>query len=98
MTESLFDFLYSWEVYTPVSKRKYGYYVLPVLYNDNFVARFEAAPISKNKCFEIKNWWWEKEVLADEKMINVIMKEMKRFADFHNVELSSKNQKQLEVR
>ncbi len=98
MTESLFDFSYSWEVYTPASKRKYGYYILPVLYNDNFVARFEAAPISKNKCFEIKNWWWEKEVLTDEKMINVIMKEMKKFADFHNVELSSKNQKLLEVK
>lgn len=98
MTESIFDFSYSWEVYTPVSKRKYGYYVLPVLYNDSFVARFEAVPVSKNKCFEIKNWWWEKGVLTDEKIINAIMEEMKRFADLHNVALSSKNQKQLEVR
>jgi len=98
MTESIFDFSYSWEVYTPVSKRKYGYYVLPVLYNDSFVARFEAVPVSKDKCFEIKNWWWEKGVLTDEKIINAIMEEMKRFADLHNITLSSKNQKQLEVR
>lgn len=98
MTESIFDFSYSWEVYTPVSKRKYGYYVLPVLYNDSFVARFEAVPVSKGKCFEIKNWWWEKGVLTDEKIINAIIEEMKRFADLHNVTLSSKNQKQLEVR
>lgn len=98
MTESIFDFSYSWEVYTPVSKRKYGYYVLPVLYNDSFVARFEAVPVSKGKCFEIKNWWWEKGVLTDEKITNAIMEEMERFADLHNVTLSSKNQKQLEVR
>ena len=98
MTESIFDFSYSWEVYTPVSKRKYGYYVLPVLYNDSFVARFEAVPVSKGKCFEIKNWWWEKGVLTDEKITNTIMEEMERFADLHNVTLSSKNQKQLEVR
>ena len=98
MTESIFDFSYSWEVYTPVSKRKYGYYVLPVLYNDSFVARFEAVPVSKGKCFEIKNWWWEKGVLTDEKITNTIMEEMERFADLHNVALSSKNQKQLEVR
>ena len=68
MTESIFDFSYSWEVYTPVSKRKYGY------------------------------WWWEKGVLTDEKITNTIMEEMERFADLHNVTLSSKNQKQLEVR
>ena len=98
MTESIFDFSYSWEVYTPVSKRKYGYYVLPVLYNDSFVARFEAVPVSRGKCFEIKNWWWEKGVLTDEKITNTIMEEMERFADLHNVTLSSKNQKQLEVR
>ena len=98
MTESIFDFSYSWEVYTPVSKRKYGYYVLPVLYNDSFVARFEAVPVSKGKCFEIKIWWWEYGVLTDEKITNTIMEEMERFADLHNVTLSSKNQKQLEVR
>lgn len=50
------------------------------------------------KCFEIKNWWWEKGVLTDEKIINAIMEEAKRFADMHNATLSSKNQKQLEVR
>ncbi len=97
MTENLFDFSYSWEVYISVSKWKYGYYVLPVLYNDKFVARFEAVPLGKNKSFKIVNWWWEKDISVDEKMVNTIMEEMKRFADFHNVELSSKNKKYLEV-
>jgi len=39
--EQLWDFEYAWEVYKPVSKRRWGYYVLPVLYRDRFVARFD---------------------------------------------------------
>jgi len=40
-TERLWGFEYSWEVYKPAEKRKFGYYVLPVLYEDRFVGRFD---------------------------------------------------------
>jgi hypothetical protein len=55
----LFDFHYRWEVYTPQPKRKYGYYVLPVLYGDRFVARAEPSFDRKNRVLTVKNWWWE---------------------------------------
>ncbi len=59
MVSRVFDFDYRWEVYTPVVKRKYGYYVLPVLYGNQLVARFEPEIYRKGDTFTIKSWWWE---------------------------------------
>lgn len=91
MLEAMFNFTYRWEVYTPVAKRKYGYYVLPVLYNDQFVARFEAEPINKAKEFIVKNWWWEPEIKPDDDMKEAIVKEMARFSGFLGVQNSKDN-------
>lgn len=91
MVERLFDFAYRWEVYTPVDKRKYGYYVLPVIYNHNFVARFEPEPVSRAGCFCIKNWWWESNVSPNERMYAAIMKEMNRFSEYLGVACAREN-------
>ncbi len=37
----LWDFDYKWEVYVPAPKRRWGYYVLPMLYGDRFAGRIE---------------------------------------------------------
>lgn len=91
MLEMLFDFTYRWEVYTPAAKRAFGYYVLPVLYNGQFIARFEAEPVHQAGEFVVKNWWWEPGIEQDDGMIEVIEKEMTRFAEFLQVENSKKN-------
>ena len=91
MLEMIFDFTYRWEVYTPVSKRKFGYYVLPVLYNGQFVARFEAETIRQAGEFVIKNWWWEPEIEPTGEMIEIIAKEMMRFAEFLQTNNSPNN-------
>jgi hypothetical protein len=41
LLRSLFGFDYTWEVYTPESKRRYGHYVLPILFGDRLVGRIE---------------------------------------------------------
>lgn len=59
LVKELFGFEYRWEVYKPAAERDYGYYVLPVLYGDRFIARFEPGRDKKDKALVIKNWWWE---------------------------------------
>lgn len=55
MVKLVFDFEYSWEVYIPPNKRKYGYYVLPILYKNKLVGRVE--PKWENKEVVFKNIW-----------------------------------------
>jgi len=65
----LFDFDYTWEVYKPAAQRKYGHYVLPVLYGDRFVARVEPIFDRKARVLTIVNWWWEAGVAPDEALV-----------------------------
>jgi uncharacterized protein YcaQ len=57
--QELFGFEYRWEVYKPAAERRWGYYVLPVLYGDRFVARFEPGRDHREQALTIANWWWE---------------------------------------
>ncbi|MCL6602930.1 MAG: winged helix DNA-binding domain-containing protein [Paenibacillus sp.] len=59
LIKQLFDFEYRWEVYKPAAERQYGYYVLPLLYGDRFVARIEPVMDKKSGILTIINWWWE---------------------------------------
>lgn len=90
MLEMLFGFTYRWEVYIPVEKRKYGYYVFPVLYNGQFIAGFEAEPIRKAEEFIIKYWWWEPKVEPNDEMREMIVNEIARFTEFLQIDNSPK--------
>ena len=79
-----FDFDYTWEVYTPAAKRKYAHYVLPVLYGDRFVARFEPAFDKKTREFTIANWWWEEGVRPDDAMCAALARCLGEFARYLN--------------
>lgn len=72
LVEKLFGFKYTWEVYVPKAKRQYGYYVLPVLYGDRFIARFEPEHYKGEGPLKILNWWWEPDVEPTEAMIKAI--------------------------
>ncbi len=61
LVKELFDFTYTWEVYTKVHKRKYGYYVLPVLFGTRLVARIEPRFDRRTGELHVAGLWAERE-------------------------------------
>ena len=81
---ALWDYQYSWEIYTPAVKRKYGYYVLPVIFGDSFAGRIEVIPDRKTGVLEVKNIWWEPGIRVTKKMTAALKKTVKVFAKFND--------------
>src|SRR5204863_6654363 len=69
----LFGFDYIWEVYVPEKKRRWGYYVLPVLYGDKLVGRIEPRFDRRTGTLRILGLWWEDgfDPLADDEFVGV---------------------------
>lgn len=85
MVSKVFNFEYRWEVYTPIEKRKYGYYVLPVLYGNQLIARFEPEKRKQDEPFTIKKWWWESNITITDDMLEQIHISIQDFARYLSV-------------
>jgi uncharacterized protein YcaQ len=59
LVRDLFDFDYLWEVYTPEPKRRWGYYVLPILFGERFVGRIEPRIDRATGTVKVLGCWWE---------------------------------------
>jgi len=66
-----YDFDYVWEVYVPAAKRRWGYYVLPILFGDRLVGRIEPRIDRAGNALRIIGLWWEEgfDPLADERFV-----------------------------
>jgi len=81
----LFDFDYKWEVYVPAHKRRWGYYVLPILYGDDLVARLDPKLDRTTMTLEIKGFWHEDDApVKDVDFANAFARGLIRFAKFVN--------------
>jgi len=59
LLSSLFAFDYVWEGFFPPAKRRWGYYVLPIVFGDRFVGRIEPRIDRDRARVEVLNVWWE---------------------------------------
>lgn len=63
MIQHLYGFEYIWEVYVPESKRRWGYYVLPILYGAELVGRIEF--FARTGILQIRALHWQPNFTQD---------------------------------
>ena len=80
-----FDFDYQIECFVPQAKRKYGYFSLPVLIGDTFVARMDSKADRKQGVLTIHNLHFEPLKLT-KPMVVKICDAIKTFAKFNQCE------------
>ncbi|ENW15875.1 MULTISPECIES: winged helix-turn-helix domain-containing protein [Acinetobacter] len=80
---SLFEFDYRIECYVPAAKRVYGYFCLPILYQDELVGRVDCKAHRSIKELEVISLHLEKTVKNKELFFFELEQEFKRFAAFN---------------
>lgn len=83
LIQALFGFDYKWEIYTPADKRRFGHYVLPVIYGDRFIGRIEASADTKKQTLLVKNIWFEPDVKRTKRLDEAIDAAIRRFSLFN---------------
>lgn len=59
LISSLFGFEYVWEAFFPEAKRRWGWYVLPILFGDRLVGRIEPRINRDEGRVDVVGLWWE---------------------------------------
>ena len=59
-----FEFDYIWEVYKPAAKRRWGYYVMPILYGDLLVGRADLRIDQASRTLIVHHLWLESSASA----------------------------------
>ena len=58
----MFGFDYAFEAFVPAAKRRYGYYVLPMLEGDRFTGRTHPRFDRERGILVLERVWWESNV------------------------------------
>lgn len=80
---TMFGFDYRLECYTPEPKRRYGYFVLPILIRGALVGRLDAKAHRSDGVFEIKALFLEPHVRLDEALAADLAYAISRCAAWH---------------
>lgn len=82
----LFNFDYRIECYTPEEKRKFGYFVLPILHRGQIKGRLDARMLRQSKQLEIKKLWLEEKTRVTARFVADIRRAIERFAAWQGAE------------
>jgi uncharacterized protein YcaQ len=88
-TRKLFNFDFSIECYLPAAKRKYGYFLLPVLNNGQIIARMDAKSHRADRKFEVKSLYLEPHILPDHSLAQNLVSAITNCARWHRTPLVS---------
>ncbi|WP_345778430.1 crosslink repair DNA glycosylase YcaQ family protein [Dyella sp. 2HG41-7] len=80
---AMFDFDYTIECYVPAAKRRYGYYVLPILHRGKLIGRLDAKAHRAEGVFEIKALYFEEGVSPNERTIAELAQAVAATASWH---------------
>jgi uncharacterized protein YcaQ len=80
---AMFDFDYTIECYVPAAKRRYGYYVLPILHRGRLIGRLDAKAHRAEGMFEIKALFLEEGVTPTDRLLAEVAKAIAVIAAWH---------------
>lgn len=86
LIKALFDYDYTWEIYTPKEKRVYGHYVLPLLYGDAFAGRLSLVCDRKAKTLRVERIWYEEKFKTTAAFEKALAKRLTAFCAFSGME------------
>jgi uncharacterized protein YcaQ len=79
----LFNFDYKIEVYTPAAKRKYGYFTLPILWDNALIGRIDPKAHRKEGIFEVRALHLEPGVVVDDALVAEVKAALQACAAWH---------------
>ncbi|MEO6688622.1 MAG: crosslink repair DNA glycosylase YcaQ family protein [Dokdonella sp.] len=80
---TMFGFDYRIECYTPEPKRKYGYFVLPILHRGRLIGRLDAKAHRADGVFEVKALFLEDGVVVTAALADAVAEAIQRCAEWH---------------
>jgi uncharacterized protein YcaQ len=81
-TRKMFGFDYATEIYTPPKKRKFGYYVLPILWGDRFIGRIDPRMDTEREKLLINSVHAERGAPGGREVSSKVAETIGQFAEF----------------